>query len=474
VLDAAHEYRGQAATASDHDAIEAARIVDPHLPRRALVLGALPPEGDDLDLVVRGPERDAAAAALGDAGFLPRGRRMTPRRRWIEQWARFRGGTAFSVDLNPAERWGLPQGELEALYSEARPAEGMKNIAHPAPHHVLLLAARRLVRDGGGIDLKRRRRVDRALAVGADDAWRIARERAPLWGLERALELFETAYRTGAPVPRGARARAFARMLVTGGARWFGEVSARRVRSKLPRRVRVVSLSGLDGAGKSTQSTGLAKNLEAMGVDVVIEWMPLGHAPRHKAIRLLRTSVNSVLGLVVRLRRAVSRGGSGASAGAKAPIPKTGNGSPAKSLRQRSELVTHAWAMVVMVHQAFQHRKAVLKHFGSGKVVIFDRYVLDACSQLRFFYGSQHKFRFQKWLVRAISPKAAQSYLLYVPPEVVHARKDDMQYTVEELHEQAALLVEEAARLGIPKIDGTQPLEQIRDEFARQVWSSVG
>jgi thymidylate kinase len=449
---------------SDREAIETARTVGAALERRALVLGTLPPEGRDLDLVVRLPEREAAAATLSSHGFLPRGRRMTPRRRWIDQWVRFSGSSAFSVDLNPAERWGLPAAELDALFREAGPVRGLPHIAHPAPHHVLLLAARRLARLGGRIDPKRRRRINRALSENPE-AWSLARERAPLWGLERALWLLETAYHFDTPAPGRGRTHALAALLWKGGARWWTEVFARGLRSRLPRRTRVVSISGLDGAGKSTQTTGLEETLRALGVDAAIEWMPLGHAPRHRVIRLLRRSVEALLSLPGRLR-----GGSGAGKGGA----RSGKTSAAKSLRQRSELVTQAWATVVALHQAIQHRLAVLRHMGSGKIVIFDRYTLDASAQLRYFYGSRHDFRFQKWLVRRISPKPARSYLLVVPPEVVHARKDDMQYTLAELHEQAGLLAEEADRVSIPKLDGTRPLDDLREQIAREVWSSAG
>jgi thymidylate kinase len=463
----------EAPAAAEHEAVDVARIVDCGLRRRALVLGSLPPEGDDLDLVVRRPERVDAASTLAAHGFLKRGQRMSPRRRWIEQWARFRGASAFSVDLNPAERWSLPTVEVEALFDEGSPIEGMSHIVRPAPHHVLLLAARRLARHGGRVDSKRRRRIAGALAEDPD-AWRIAHACAPMWGLERAMDLLEPAYSTDEPVPASPRARAFAELVSSGFGRWWAEVVARRVRSKIPRRTRVISISGLDGAGKSSQARALQETFDGLGVDVACEWMPLGHAPRHRAIRTLRKSVESILHLVGRLRgKSGTRGPQAAGEdGAFAPARRAV--SPAKSLREQSELVTHAWAMVVAVHQGLQHRVAVLRHIGKGKVVIFDRYTLDASSQLRYFYGSNHEFRFQKRLVRLISPKPERSFLLVVPPEVVIARKDDMQYTVQELDEQCRLLWEEASRLSIPRLSGTRPKHELSEEIAREVWSAAG
>jgi thymidylate kinase len=260
-----------------------------------------------------------------------------------------------------------------------------------------------------------------------------------------------------------AHKRALATLLLAGGPRWWVEVVARRVRSMLPRRTRIISLSGLDGAGKSSQTTALVETFEALGVEVVVEWMPLGHAPRYRAIRTIRKSVGAALRLYRRVR----------ALGRKRP----GSGSPSAkvqdtALRQRSSAVNQGWTTIVALHQAIQHRKASLKHAGRGKVVIFDRYTPDAAAQLRFFYGSQNAFRFQKWLIDRISPNTRRSYLLEVPPAVVAARKE-LQYTFEGVCEQAALLVEESGRLGVVRLDGERPREEITEQIARELWQAA-
>ena len=165
--------------------------------------------------------------------------------------------------------------------------------------------------------------------------------------------------------------------------------------------------------------------------------MPLGHSPRYRSIRAVRAFAGALVGGVSRVR-----GAGRSSAKAAATGPFTGKTSAAKSLRERSGAVTQGWTIVVALHQALQHRKATLKHVGRGKVVIFDRYALDSAAQLRYFYGSQNAFRVQKWLIDRISPTPRRSYLLEVPPPVVAARKE-LQYSLEGVYEQAALLVEE-------------------------------
>ena len=59
---------------------------------------------------------------------------------------RFAQCTAEPVDVVPAGEWGLPPAEEEALFAEARTLEGLERLARPAPHHALLILARRLAR----------------------------------------------------------------------------------------------------------------------------------------------------------------------------------------------------------------------------------------------------------------------------------------------------------------------------------------
>ena len=63
-----------------------------------LVFGSLPPEGRDLDLLVRPAEERALAEGLGREGFVRDGR----------LFARFRDCSAEVVELVPAADWRLP------------------------------------------------------------------------------------------------------------------------------------------------------------------------------------------------------------------------------------------------------------------------------------------------------------------------------------------------------------------------------
>src|SRR5207244_12000586 len=101
--------------------------------------------------LVRPPELRAVAAHLTEEGLCRRGL----------EWARFFDCSAYAVELVPAERLCLPPAELSLLFDEARPIDGPPSVPHllrPDPHHVLLLQARPLVRDGT-LAPKRRPRI---------------------------------------------------------------------------------------------------------------------------------------------------------------------------------------------------------------------------------------------------------------------------------------------------------------------------
>jgi len=218
-------------------------------------------------------------------------------------------------------------------------------------------------------------------------------------------------------------------------------------------------VSGLDGAGKSSQALAVQELLDAVGVDAVVAWMPLGHSPRHRTLRLIRRTA----GRVLRMRRR------GAAGGAKT----IGEPNPIRGARERSELITQGWVTTVALMQALQHRRLVLRHWGTGRLVMFDRYVLDTAAQLRYFYGAHHRFPFQKWLVRAVSPTPRLSFLLDVPPETVALRKP-LQYTFDEVRLQADLYKEELKDGGVARLDGDRPQSELTDELARAIWREVG
>jgi len=403
--------------------------IEAHVRGPVLVFGSLPPEGRDLDLLVRETEEGALTDGLARDGLQRRGHR----------WAVFRNCSAYRIEVVAASDWGLPETELEALFGQALPLEGRQLVARPAPHHSLLILARRIA-FGGGLGEKHRPRI--AAAVAEDPrAWDAARERGATWGVEQALHSMRTAFRDGAELPAA-------------------EGHGRR------RRGHVVALSGVDGSGKSAQSWGLIEALERTGIPAAVEHEPLGSE------RLLWV----VGGLAHRFVRRTARYGVFADAARRTEAGASilgDPGNPAPSGGRTHVLLTQTWATFVAVANALTHWRTASRHLVGGRVVIHDRYVLDSVVRLRTLYGETRSFRLQRWLLRRLSPQPLCAFLLDVPPETALRRKQD-RWTADQLAAQVELYRAEREGLGVTLVDGDRPQEQICAEIAAEVWRRLG
>ena len=186
------------------------------------------------------------------------------------EWGRFRDCGVESLDLVPVAAWGLSgEGDaVEQLFAHARPIPGFEHLFRPAPWHLLLALARRTVEGDGRLAAKHRSRIDAAVAEDAG-AWEAARSAAPAWHAQRALAALKRAYETYGHASRsrnGAR-RWQARVRAVRGGEDAGAragcgvlLEARRGRRR--KRGQLISFSGLDGAGKSSQAEALQAGLE--------------------------------------------------------------------------------------------------------------------------------------------------------------------------------------------------------------------
>ncbi len=415
-----------------------ADFVDELLSGPVVVLGSLPPQGRDLDLLVPHAEIGAVGAALTGGGFVRRG----------HEHVRFAGGTAYAVELIALEDRLPTAAAVQAVRSEATALPGYRNLLAPAPAHQLLLLAQRL-RFSMVVD---RRRAERLAGFGPAD-WEAARGEAAAWGLGAELDDLRRAAEH--PVPG----------------------SPRRRRSP------VVALSGLDGAGKSTHAEHLARALTALGEDVVVEWNKVG---RDRTLERVAAPVKALL---------ARRAGSGTGADLPTTIASTpeppheepdgqADGEarnhpdgprpppgPGTRLRQRSALLTWCWTCVVALANARTHRRTVAGNAGS--VVICDRYVLDTAAHLRHRYGAQRRFRAQRALNRWFSPRPAVAVFLDVPPAEARRRKPE-QYTTRDLEQLRELYLEETAAAGVTVVDAAREELVVAADVAERVWRRLG
>jgi thymidylate kinase len=396
-----------------------ADIADAAAPGRVLVFGSLPGAGRDLDLLARDGDLTPIPDALVREGFRNRG----------DEWVRFNGGSADAIDLVPASAWGLPQQELDDLFTQARPIAGHERLVRPAPHHSLLVLAR-LTGTAGPLPDKRRRRIEAALAE-EPDAWLRARELAPAWGLRAELEELERSFR---------------------------DRSRPRLRIPRPRRPRVIALSGIDGSGKSSQARLLRDTLERLGYEAAVEWAPFG---QNAWLDRLAGPVKRLLAHSRRFRAGETERDTG--------LERTSG----TVLRERSAAVNQAWATVVAFANALSQLQTIARHTRRGRVVVYDRYALDSTVQLRFRYGRNASFALQRRLIGLLAPRPLAAFYLDIPPATSLDRKDD-RWTLADLEEQARLYREEYERQGVVRLDGLRPREELAAEIGEAVWRALG
>jgi thymidylate kinase len=443
-------------------ALPAPQLLDGALSGRVLVYGSLPPEGRDLDLLVRAGERPIVERCLRDAGFAQR----------QSEWARFAACTAELVELADPESWDLPPEELHSLFEQGRELDGLRNVVRPAPHHSLLILARRLAAGDGTLDEKRHARL-RAACAEDPDAWRLAGERAAAWGAEAALEALEQASHAGAASPQlFARVQRERRSRRRRGSPPRAAAAALRGvlrKAARPRRGAIVALSGLDGAGKSSQAAALCQTLELLGFDAIVvrtrisweDWLWRLVPPLKGVLRPLAHSVASI--------RSIARSpGSGKDSANLAPDDERPD--PVRAVREASPALTDMWTLVITLANAWSQWRLMHRQLLRGGIVVCDRYTLDSIVELRYSYGEERPFKPQRSALAKLYPTPVRSYFLDVSPATSLRRKGE--WGEQWLAEHRRLYLQECPRLGVTVIDGEQPQERICAQIAREVWLS--
>lgn len=411
-----------------------AEELDRQLDHPVLVTGQRVPSGADLELVVLDDQGErAVSVALESLGLARRG----------DTWARFRDCGADVTTVTRLDRWpgGCPVGEPERLLVQSSPLSGRERLRALALPDELLVLAMRFGRDQRPASAAARARLHRLL-VADPSGWVTAAERASHWRAEAAVRLARDAY-------DGAHE-------LTGGER---RQLAAEAGPPLRPASGVVALSGLDGAGKSTQAHALAATLWKLGHDASVEWTRLSLDSR---LDRIAAPVKSLLSL--RSRPTGTDPGDAAAARAD---------ESARRLRGRSPVVNSAWTSVVATVNGTSQRRTTVAQLEAGRVVIRDRYVLDSVVQLHSAYGSGQDVSRQARIVERLSPPPLAAFYLQVSPETAYRRKPE-EYTVDELAAHAACYEREADRLGVRRINADRPSAELAAELAATVWAFLG
>lgn len=170
----------------------------------------------------------------------------------------------------------------------------------------------------------------------------------------------------------------------------------------------LVSFSGLDGSGKSTQIENLRQILHARGLTT----------------RLLAFWDNVVV--LSRYRESFVHRVYGSEKGIGAPDRPVNRRD--KNVRKwYLSVVRHALYLLDAIHLTIVVRRA---RSGDADVIILDRYIYDELANLPLSNSISRTF---VRLVSAFAPRPDVAYLLDADPEVARARKPE--YPIEFLHE---------------------------------------
>jgi len=428
------------AAGSDSTSVGAdvAAALDQVLARPVLVVGSPPPHGNDLDLLARPDDHESVRRWLEQAGFVS----------WRHTWARFDEPGLFAVDLSTTKDWWRGRDDVSCLFAEPRPIPGLRHLVRPGPAAALLLAARSLVARRGNPSDKITRRVAQALETDPE-AWSVAEGMARPLGLLGPLRLLRQAYESGTAVGAGARAAALTRVLLESGPL---AAKARILLAAGPRRVRpaLISFSGLDGSGKSTQASQLQRSLRDLGISSQMQWAGF------KTGRVFLRA---------------------------APFMDRPIGRKRNPARQPDRLIPpaflytstgrHAWVVIVVLGNVVHLWRLVLRRRQGTKVLIFDRFSPDTMVKfdLWFYRGRNIDIRWQRKLFTLISPKPDVGFFVDVSSPVAYSRRQEE--TPEQLADMAELYQEQVARFGLHRLDGTRPPEELSEHVAVSAWRDL-
>ena len=213
--------------------------------------------------------------------------------------------------------------------------------------------------------------------------------------------------------------------------------------SQRNRRAMLVSFSGIDGAGKSTQIANLCERLRDAGlrVQLITFWDDVAR------MKLIREGIG----------HKVFRGDKGVGT-PEAPIQR-------RDKNVRSPFMT-VFRMGLYLNDALSLRRVSRTALASGSdVVIFDRYLYDELANLNLANaGSRHYLR----QIMKLVPKPDVSFVLDADPAQAFARKPE--YPLEFLHLNRKAYLDLSHFLGGITVIPPLPIEDAKAEVMREVF----
>jgi thymidylate kinase len=208
----------------------------------------------------------------------------------------------------------------------------------------------------------------------------------------------------------------------------------------------LISFSGVDGSGKSTQIESLVSLVEASGFTVrrLAFWDDVVVLTRYR-----EGFVHRVYG------------------------SEQGVGSPERPVRRRDKNVRR-WYLTLARHalyllDAIHLRWVIARHRRAGDVIVMDRYIYDELANLPLVNRVSRVFA--RMLAR-VAPQPDLAYLLDADPVAARARKPE--YPLEFMHECRGWYLRLAEILGIMTVIAPGSIEEAREQVSEALHSVLG
>ncbi|TMB48720.1 MAG: hypothetical protein E6J50_09555 [Chloroflexi bacterium] len=207
--------------------------------------------------------------------------------------------------------------------------------------------------------------------------------------------------------------------------------------------VSLLTFSGIDAAGKSTQIGLLCDRLRQLGHPTAVHWIRGGYTPRLNSLKALARRVG-------------------------APAP--GRTAAREAAFQRP-WIRRGWLTLALLDLLIEIGVRVRVKCWLGWVVVCDRYLSDTLIDFRLNFPAEGIDRWWLWhLLARVAPRPDVSVLLLVPvAESVRrsdVKREPYRESVEILARRLALYWDLANDSGCCVLDGTRPVEELASAIA--------